>query len=176
MDRKLGFMQSADIILPKPSWQGIDENSRFEAVIKSVNGETDELQSNNKLITDVEKPIILPEKFYIHVKTQGFGRAADNAYTITDESGKIVSQRKVYADTTLYRDLVKLKPGAYIFSFTDKNEDGMIRHWWLYWEDPKKVGENGELKILDSNKNEIMNLGYDFAEKRTLQFFVGEPK
>jgi hypothetical protein len=46
----------------------------------------------------------------------------------------------------------------------------------MYWEDKTKVGENGELKILDINKNELMNLGYDFAEKRTLQFFVGEPK
>jgi endonuclease/exonuclease/phosphatase family metal-dependent hydrolase len=173
---KLGFMQFADIILPKPSWEGLDEKSRFEAKITSVNGKTDETESNNKLSSDVEKPVFLPEKFYIQVKTQGFGRAADNAYTITDASGKIVSERKVYSDTTLYQDLVKLKPGAYDFTFTDKNEDGMIRHWWLYWEDPEKVGENGELKILDADKKESINLGYDFAEKRTLQFFVGEPK
>jgi len=38
------------------------------------------------------------------------------------------------------------------------------------------VGENGELKILDTELNDIMDLGYDWAEKRTLQFFVGEPE
>ena len=52
----------------------------------------------------------------------------------------------------------------------------MIRHWWLFWEDPDKVGTNGELKLLDLEGNEILNLGYDWAEKRTLQFFVGEPE
>jgi len=31
-------------------------------------------------------------------------------------------------------------------------------------------------RILDAGKNEIMNLGYDFAEKRTLQFFIGSPE
>ena len=32
------------------------------------------------------------------------------------------------------------------------------------------------LKILDAEMKEIMDLGYDFAEKRTLQFFVGGPR
>jgi hypothetical protein len=173
---ELGFMQSADIILPKPSWKGLSEKSRFEAIIEKVNGKQDELPSNNRLVSAIEKPVILPGEFYICVKTQGFGRAGDNSYKITGESGKIVSERLVYEDDSTYYDLIKLKPGAYDFTFADKNEDGMIRHWWLYWEDKEKVGENGELKILDAEKNEIMNLGYDFAEKRTLQFFVGNPE
>jgi hypothetical protein len=173
---RLGFMQVADIILPKPSWEDISACSEFKASLKSVNGKDDEPVPNNTLSSKVETPVILPSEFFIHVKTQGFGRAADNAYQITDENGKVVSERKVYPDTTICQDLVKLKPGAYNFTFTDKNEDGMIRHWWLYWEDPDKVGENGELKILDTEKKELINLGYDFAEKKTLQFFVGEPR
>lgn len=172
----LGFMESADIVLPKPSWTGLTENSLFSASIKTVNGTADEQASNNEQTSQVKKPVILPAKFYIHVKTQGFGRAADNAYKITDEKGKVVYERNDYKDTTVYDDLIRLKPGAYDFTFSDKNEDGMIRHWWLYWEDPDKVGDNGELKILDAGKKEIMNLGYDFAEKRTLQFFVGDPR
>jgi len=170
---KLGFMQSVDIILPKPSWEGLSGDSRFEAVIETVNGVTDELLSNNSQVSGVEKPVILPEEFIIHVKTQGFGRAADNAYRIINEKGEIVSERQVFEDDSVYHDRIKLDPGAYDFTFTDKNEDGMIRHWWLRDEDPEKVGENGELKILGTDETEIMNLGYDFAEKRTLQFFVG---
>lgn len=172
----LGFMQSTDIILPKPSWDGLTGCSEFTAVIRDVNGSQDELRSNNRLSTTVKESVILPGEFLIHVKTQGFGRAADNAYKITDETGKVVAERLVFEDDTVYNDLVSLKPGAYDFTFTDKNEDGMIRHWWLYWEDPDKVGDNGELKIFDTGGSEIMNLGYDFAEKRTLQFFVGEPE
>jgi hypothetical protein len=173
---KLGFMQSADIFLPKPSWAGMSPSAQFAVSVTLVNGMMDELESNNSMLSAIEAPVILPGIFIIHVKTQGFGRAADNAYRITDEFGNIVHERLVFEDDSVYHDLVKLKPGAYDLTFTDKNEDGMIRHWWLYGEEPEKVGENGELKILDKDGNEIINLGYDFAEKRTLQFFVGEPQ
>ena len=173
---KLGFMQSTDIILPKPSWKSLTGNSVFTAVIRDVNGKQDELGSNNRMSAAVEVPVIFPAEFILHVKTQGFGRAADNAYKIIDENGVIVAERLVFEDDSVYHDRISLKPGAYDLTFTDKNEDGMIRHWWLYWEDPDKVGDNGELKILDKEGGELMNLGYDFAEKRTLQFFVGEPE
>jgi hypothetical protein len=166
-------MQVADIILPKPSWKGLSESSRFEAVIETVNGEPDEIFSNNSQVSSAEKPVILPEEFILHVKTQGFGRAADNAYRFINEKGEIVYERQVFEDDSVYHDRIKLDSGAYDFTFTDKNEDGMIRHWWLRDEDPDKIGENGELKILGTDEAEIMNLGYDFAEKRTLQFFVG---
>jgi len=172
---KLSFMESADIILPKPSWHKMTAESIFIAEIIDVNDSGDENKRNNTLRSEVRNPVILPGKFYIHIKTQGFGRAADNAYKVTNEKGVVVYERTVFEDDSTYHDLIKLKPGAYDLTFTDKNEDGMIRHWWLYWEDKEKVGDNGELKILDSDKNEIMNLGYDFAEKRTLQLFVGEP-
>jgi hypothetical protein len=173
---KLGFMQSADIILPKPSWKGMVDESKFNASIKEVNGIKDGNLSDNDLTSSITKPVILPSEFYLHVKTQGFGRAADNAYKIINDKGEVVSERLIFEDDSTYDDLIRLKPGAYDFTFTDKNEDGMIRHWWLYWEDKEKVGENGELKILDAELIEIMNLGYDFAEKRTLQFFIGEPQ
>jgi hypothetical protein len=172
---KLGFMQSADIILPKPSWKDLSAESLFVAEINEVNHKKDGNLSNNRLTSAVTKPVILPSEFYLHVKTQGFGRAADNAYKIINDKGEVVFERLIFEDDSTYHDLIRLKPGAYDLTFTDKNEDGMIRHWWLYWEDKTKVGENGELKILDNEMKEILNLGYDFAEKRTLQFFVGEP-
>ena len=173
---KLGFMQSADVILPKPSWKKMTDESVFMASIMEVNMSKDGHAANNILTSSITKPVILPAEFYLHVKTQGFGRAADNAYKIINEKGEVVYERVIFEDDSIYHDLIRLKTGAYDFTFTDKNEDGMIRHWWLYWEDKEKVGENGELKILDEEKQEIMNLGYDFAEKRTLQFFVGEPE
>ena len=172
----LGFMQSADVILPKPSWKSLTAESQFEAEIMEVNRKKDGNQANNILASSITQPNILPSEFYIHVKTQGFGRAADNAYKIINDNGEVVFERMIFEDDSTYNDLISLKPGAYDFTFTDKNEDGMIRHWWLYWEDKTKVGENGELKILDSEMKEIMDLGYDFGEKRSLQFFVGEPE
>lgn len=173
---KLGFMQSADIILPKPSWQGMTDRSVFVAEISTVNGAADQRSSNNICESVATSPVILPSEFLIHVKTQGFGRAADNSYRIIDARGNVVNEHQVFVDTTVYNDVIKLPPGAYDFTMYDKNEDGLIRHWWLFWEDKTKVGENGELKILDSESNEIMDLGYDWAEKRTLQFFVSDPQ
>ena len=173
---KLGFMQSADIILPKPSWRGMSGEAIFTVEIVETNGTIDANRENNRLTSAVTVPVILPSEFYLHVKTQGFGRAADNAYKIINEKGEVIYERAIFEDDSTYHDLIRLKPGAYDFTFTDKNQDGMIRHWWLYWEDKEKVGENGELKILDTGMNEIMNLGYDFAEKRALQFFVGDPE
>jgi hypothetical protein len=172
----LGFMQSADIILPKPSWTALTAESLFVAEIREVNHNKDGNQANNRLTSSITQPIILPAEFHIHVKTQGFGRADDNAYKIINDKGEVVFERLIFEDDSTYNDLVSLKPGAYDFTFTDKNEDGMIRHWWLYWEDKTKVGENGELKILDTEMNEIMNLGYDFGENRSLQFFIGKPE
>ena len=152
------------------------DESVFVASISEFNNKKDTNPSNNNLTCAITGPIILPSEFYLHVKTQGFGRAADNAYKIINDKGEVVSERLIFEDDSTYNDLIRLKPGAYDLTFTDKNEDGMIRHWWLYWEDKTKVGENGELKILDAEMKEIMNLGYDFAEKRTLQFFVGDPE
>jgi hypothetical protein len=173
---RLAFMQTTDIVLPKPSWKGMTGHSVFFAVITSVNGTKDERESNDLCESVATYPVILPEEFILHVKTQGFGRAADNSYKIINDKGEIVYERQVFEDDSTYHDRIKLGPGAYDLTFSDKNEDGMIRHWWLYWEDPDKVGTNGELKLLDREGNEIINLGYDWAEKRTLQFFVGEPE
>jgi hypothetical protein len=173
---ELEFMETADIILVKPSWKGLENNEIFQVEIQYPNGMKDDHPENNRMTSRAGEPMILPEKFVLHVKTQGFGRAADNSCRIIDEMGEVAWERQVYEDDSTYHDKIKLKKGAYRLTFTDKNEDGMIRHWWLYWEDPKKVGENGELKLLDSQGELIMDLGYDWAEKRELQFFVGEPR
>ena len=60
--------------------------------------------------------------------------------------------------------------------FLDGEEDGLIRHWWLRGSEPERIGENGRLKILGDEGEELLDLGYDFAEKRVLRFFVGEPR
>jgi hypothetical protein len=173
---RLGFMEQADIILPKPDWTGMEENSSFLVRIKSPNGFRDEYDGNNSMMSFCHQPVILPEEFILYVKTQGFGRAADNAFTVTGKDGQIVTGQDIFDDDSLYYVPVKLPEGAYLFSFTDKNEDGLIRHWWLWNEDREKVGENGSLQLLRKDRNLLMDLGYDWAEKRTLQFFVGEPR
>ena len=86
-----------------------------------------------------------------------------------------MARRDSFADETTYRDTVELAPGAYTFEFLDSAEDGLIRHWWLRGSAPDSIGQNGALRLLSAEGDTLLDLGYDFAEKRTARFFVGQP-
>jgi hypothetical protein len=173
---ELAFLESEVVSLPAPDWTGMTGDSRFVVEVASPNGEEDEHHFNDRMTVRVAAPHVLPAEFVIHVETQGFGRAADNSYTITDRSGSVVASRREFEDDTTYDDRVSLSPGAYTFEFLDSEEDGMIRHWWLRGSAPDSIGENGALRILSADGDTLMDLGYDFAEKRTVSFFVGDPR
>ncbi len=98
------------------------------------------------------------------------------SYTITDRDGIVAASRLVFEDGTVYEDRIHLDPGAYTFEFLDSEEDGLIRHWWLRGSAPDSIGENGALRILDGEGKTLLDLGYDFAEKRSVRFFVGDPQ
>jgi hypothetical protein len=164
---QLAFLDSEVVTLPAPDWTGMREGC--------PNGGRDEHASNDRAVVTVAPPHVLPSEFLIHVETPGFGRAGDNSYTITDRDGRIVAGRDSFSDGATQQDRVQLPPGAYTFEFLDSEEDGLIRHWWLRGSAPDSIGENGALKILDSEGELLMDLGYDFAEKRTVRFFVGDP-
>jgi hypothetical protein len=173
---ELAFLESEQVTLPAPDWSGVGEGSRFFAEVERPNGRTDEHRTNDRAVTTVAAPHVLPPAFLVHVETPGFGRASENNYTITDREGRVVAGRDSFADEATYRDQVELPPGAYTFEFLDSEEDGLIRHWWLRGSAPDSIGENGSLQILDADGELLMDLGHDFAEKRTLRFFVGEPR
>jgi hypothetical protein len=173
---ELAFLESEVVTLPAPDWTGAGEGSRFYAAVEQPNGRDDERPTNDRAVTTVATPHVLPPAFLVQVETPGFGRAAENSYTITDRDGRVVAGRDDFADEATYRDRVELPPGAYTFEFLDTEEDGMIRHWWLRGSAPDSIGENGLLQILDAEGELLLDLGYDFAEKRTLRFFVGNPR
>jgi len=173
---ELTFLESERVTLPAPDWAGMKTGSRFQASVALPNGEQDDNRCNDRMSMEVAAPHILPTEFIIHVESPGFGRAADNSYTITDGSGDIVASRDTFKDDAVTDDRMALEPGAYTFSFLDSEEDGMIRHWWLRGSAPDEIGENGALMILSAEGDSLLDLGYDFAEKRVLRFFVGEPR
>jgi hypothetical protein len=173
---ELEFLADETVTLPAPDWTGLTEDSRFVVELERPNGRADQHTTNDRLAVSVPAPHVLPAELIVYVETPGFGRAADNSYTITDRDGEVVTRRRHFGDDITYRDRVELEPGAYTLEFLDSEEDGMIRHWWLRGSAPDSIGTNGALKILDVEGNELLDLGYDFAEKRTLRFFVGEPR
>ncbi len=163
------------IQLPSPSWKRMDQGNKFSVEVKRVNGKRDNNSLNNTLFSVVEAPTILPEVFVVEVKTQDLGRSEDNALVIQDQDGNIVFQRDNYPADTTVRDEISLPRGSYVFVFSDKNEDGMIRHWWNHYSDKSQVGKDGALRILNPEGELIRDLGFDWAEKRVMNFFVGKP-
>lgn len=88
----------------------------------------------------------------------------------------VVASRDSFTDEATYRDTVHLAPGANTLELADTEEDGLIRHWWLRGSAPDSIGENGALRLLDTGGELLLDLGYDFAERRTLRFFMGSPR
>ncbi|MFH1865223.1 MAG: LamG-like jellyroll fold domain-containing protein [Candidatus Eisenbacteria bacterium] len=173
---ELAFLESEVVTLPAPDWTGMGEGAGFFAEVAHPNGGPDENRSNDRAVATVAAPRVLPPEFLIEVETPGFGRAADNSYTITDRDGFVVARRDSFEDEATYRDRVELMAGSYTLEFLDTGEDGLIRHWWLRGSAPDSVGQNGALRLLDADGGLLLDLGYDFAEKRTLRFFVGDPR
>ena len=172
----LDYLESETVILPKPDWHGMTEQSLFIVEVDKPNGKRDKNKHNNRLVTEITEPHILPEEFIIYLETPGFDRAIENSFVIVDENGTVIVERSGFEDDTTYQELIELKPGAYEFRFTDTNEDGMIRHWWLRGSAPEMMGNNGLLQIRDLDGNVLIDLGYDFAEKEVVRFFVGQPQ
>jgi hypothetical protein len=172
----LAFLEEAVVSLPAPDWTGMSGGSTFSVRVERPNGSRDQNEDNDAMSVGIIEPHILPPTFMIHVETPGFGRAAENSYTITDGEGRVVARRDSFADSSTYRDRIELTEGPYTFEFLDSAEDGLIRHWWLRGSAPDSIGSNGALMFLSTDADTLLDLGYDFAEKRTVRFFVGEPR
>ena len=172
----LPFGAADTLVLPKPDWSGLAEGATFAVELRAPNGDSDMVLSDNRATSTCPAPTLLPQRITIHAELPEFDRWQDNAWTIRDSSGRILAQRESYTEGGEHEDALSLSPGAYVFTFTDANEDGLIRHWWLRGSNPEGIGENGRLRILDEEGGELLDLGYDFAEKRMLQFFVGGPR
>ena len=169
---KLEFLSKENVNLSDLNWAGLLENSEFFAEIKKANGAEDDYSDNNIMTSKIDPPIILPNKFIIHIETNDKDRAKENSYTVTDQNGKIFFEREIFEDDTTYDDVIELKQGSYEFRLTDKYQDGMIRHWWYYSSDKEKVGKNGRIAIMDMDKKVIKELKFDFADELNLQFVV----
>jgi hypothetical protein len=168
----LGFLESERVCLPAleiASWPG---KAVFFAETSNPNGSSDDQPANNRLETACELPLVLPSDFVMHVETNDLGRASENELLITTADGELVFEHTTYDDSTTYDHVINLKPGCYRLEFTDDMEDGMIRHWWNYYEDKEAVGINGKLELHETDGGLIRELPYDFAEKLMLEFVV----
>ena len=168
---ELEFTQSDTLILPNIVWSDFS-NPTFYAECSKPNGVNDEYPVNDRLTSNVVVPEILPNKFLLHIEAQGLGRAKQNAYTITDDVGQILYFKDAFEDEEIYEKLIELEAGCYELRIIDRAEDGMLRQWWYRGSNPELVGKNGKIEILDTDKNRLKRLKYDFAEQEVFRFRV----
>ena len=165
------FLEKENVILPNIDWHNY-KNLQFVVEISNPNGMVDEYLNNNIMTSEIVAPEILPDKFYLYIEVQGLGRAKDNAFTISDDVGRILYEKKEFWDNEIYEELIELPTGCYELKIIDRKEDGMIRHWWNRISNPELVGKNGKIEILDNDKNVLKKLEYDFAEAEIFRFRV----
>lgn len=171
----LAFMQRTEVELPVIDLANSAVNDRFSVELSKPNGKKDQYQNNNRMMSQPAPAVIFPSSIILYLKTQEFGRGADISMEITNLKGDTIYFRNDFADSTEYHEEIELKPGAYRFKIADKNQDGMIRHWWLRNEDPEKIGTDGRIWILDDQKEPIHKFFFDFADYLQLEFYVKEP-
>ncbi len=171
---ELRFLETETVTLPAPDWSGASEGARFTVEVGRPNGEDDQYRWNDRMISRLAAPLLLPREFLVQVESPGFGRAADNSWTIIDRQGRVVAERREFHDDSTHSDLIRLEPGAYEFTFVDGEEDGLIRHWWLRGSDPERIGENGRVQLVSLEDSLLLDLGYDFAEGTGVEFFIGK--
>lgn len=167
----LKFLETQEIYLPMPDWSGISEGSEFVAEVLNPNNMNDENLSNNLLSSVVEMPMELPNKFVLHIEANDLGRAKENAYTIFDGNGKIFFARKEFEDNAKYSDEINLVNGCYVFLLTDKQRDGIMRHWWEQAH-PERIGKNGKIFITDIAGDTLKKFPYDFGAELRFCFSV----
>ena len=173
---QLEFMEQEEVYLPAPSWEGLSMNKIFKVEISNPNGDTDEYPANNAMTSKIKIPEQLPSKFILYILSNDLGRAIDNSYTITDECGAILYERSVFEDSTTYNDTIALADGCYEFRLIDKMEDGMIRHWWNYYDNPDEVGINGKIEIRSIEGDVLRPFYYDFGQELLYRFRIGPVK
>ena len=172
---RLEFLETETFHLADLTWSDFSIDSKFYVKIVKTNGNTDDYIKNNLMVSTVDLPITLPNKFIIHIESNDKDRAMENSYTITDENGKIFYERYIFADDTVYNDVISLEKGSYEFRLTDKYQDGMIKHWWNRNSNKERVGKNGKISIMDIDEEKdkvIKKLKFDFADEVSLQFLV----
>ena len=166
----LKFLDSTTIILPINDWTGLKKNQSFFVEAATINGRKDENEIDNKIISNVNIPPVFPTTFIIKLKTNNFGRAKQNAFSIHDYQKKVYYSESQFLDNTDYDVMIKLEDGLYQFVFNDFNEDGIDKLWW---REKDSVGTAGTLGFYDLDQNLLKTFPSDFGQEILMDFIVG---
>lgn len=121
----LGFLESAEVILPQAGFEILDENN-FYAYSVNPNGSPDEYTKNDTLIQMFERAMITPLTVKLMMRTDA--NPQQNTWEILNSVGEVVYSGGPYANpTTIYQETFQLEDvECYIFKIYDSGGDGLI--------------------------------------------------
>ncbi|MFH2094688.1 MAG: peptide-N-glycosidase F-related protein [Bacteroidota bacterium] len=171
----LDFLEKQEVWLPAPDWSQLSENSRFTVRIEKPNNAIDENPIDDVLSSKVQMPAGFPCEFTIHIKTNNLGRAAENTCLVTSANGDVMYRFENYTDSTEYFHDIILPEGCYEFRFTDDMEDGIMLHWWNFYDDKENVGITGKVEILSTDRKGVLfSFPPDFGQELLLNFITSK--
>lgn len=120
----LGFLESAEVILPQAGFEILDENN-FYAYSVNPNGSPDEYTKNDTLIQMFERAMITPLTVKLMMRTDA--NPQQNTWEILNSVGEVVYSGGPYANpTTIYQETFQLEDvECYIFKIYDSGGDGL---------------------------------------------------
>jgi hypothetical protein len=162
----LESQQITDITLPGL----IDAKSggqQFNVTLNSPNGLKDEYPYDNSMSSSVTIPPIYGTQFIIALRTNS--DSTHNAFTVKDQNGNIVKERKLglFTANTTYYDTLNLTPGCYQLIVIDTSGDGLD-----FWANPE--GGYGYVRLLTMTGRLVKSFGSDFGSGINHWFSVAE--
>lgn len=171
---ELAFGESATIDLP---WLHTQPSAASDFICRLVwvNGQQDEYDLNNTLLSHVEQFVpVLPSTIEVVIRTNN--AASENYYTLTRSDGTEILKKDGMANNTIYRQTVNLSDGCYELNLMDDgnppsnyplNEDGL--GWWANTNDG-----TGLFQLRNPVSNTLIkSFGVDFGTGIWYQFRVG---
>ena len=138
--------------------------NKFHVEIKSPNGATDGYLLNNTYNSKFEIPEVLPDEFYIMLRTNKKGD--ETSYKLYDSSGEIFHKNNLDGNK-FYRDTFRLGVGCYKLEILDSDGDGL-----------KFFGNNdgsGYVRIRSLSNSNIKSFQSDFGSSLVYNFTVNYP-
>lgn len=169
----LAFMDTVTIYLPFGTlWQNgmLTTGNVFNAEIKTVNGVVDNYAYNNKYFSAFTKPDILPDNFYIEIKTNN--NYTMNDYKLYDDFGSLVGASSFTANNTIYTDYYTVT-GCYRLVINDYGKDGLS--WWANTAQGSGYARirdgvtNGVLKSFNSDFGSFIEYSFTASSSTSLK-------
>ncbi len=158
----INFLEQREIELPPfdgGSWTG---PNLFRAAISSPNGGADGYAPNNALTVPFELVPVYDKPLIVNLKTNN--RASENSYEVLDASGSLVAGRSGLANSTIYRDTLRLPAGCYEFILHDAGGDGID-----FWYNRSQTG-SGSMVFRMAGGFLYKSLNPDFGAETRFQF------